>query len=146
MKGITGVIYGGARSMNDDETSFSIDKNFARFGSKSYAIDKINTVDIRTEKPGSLFGSILLLILGMTLLLLSFGGFSAGDKGAALIMMGFSALVLWGSYSIAPTSSSGMHTLYLTTSSSESQAMNSKDRAVLEQLRARIEAAMAGEI
>jgi hypothetical protein len=39
----------------------SVDRDFARFGSKSYAINKINTVEVRERKPHAFWPALALL-------------------------------------------------------------------------------------
>eukprot|EP00456_Euglypha_rotunda_P014398 TRINITY_DN14515_c0_g1_i1.p3 TRINITY_DN14515_c0_g1~~TRINITY_DN14515_c0_g1_i1.p3 ORF type:complete len:107 (+),score=20.44 TRINITY_DN14515_c0_g1_i1:876-1196(+) len=70
----------------------SVDKDFARFGSKSYAINKINTVDVRERKPygqlGMFIFGVLCFIFGMAAL----GGLSEKSLSGSITSFIFAAI------------------------------------------------------
>jgi len=113
-----------------------VDDDFVRFGSKSYAINKINTVDVRARK---VRGKGLAYGIGAIGLLLLIGGF--GEKGSSgmivfgVVMLGLAAL-LYRRPDVYE------YSLFLMTSSSEAQAFKTNDVDEVTNLRAAIEAAM----
>ena len=112
-----------------------VDDDFARFGSKSYAINKINTVEVREKKPygQGLFVvfSLLAMIFGLTL----FSDFSVGTFSATLVFIAI-AIFAWKRSQIIE------YQLFLMTSSSEAQAYVSRDENQVFGLRNAIEHAM----
>lgn len=123
----------------------SIDTSFARFGSKSYAIDKINSVEIRAQKrPGGCSG-IIMLLLGVALAIAGVGALIGHDaKSAATGLIIGIVLIVWA-LRIQRSSRIVDYTLVLTTSSAEAQAIRTTDRDEVEQVRDAIETAMAGK-
>lgn len=121
----------------------TVDKDFARFGAKSYAINKINTVEVRERKPhgqaGMFIFGVLAFIFGMSGLGTLFGsGESSGGITSLIIaaIFGFIAYRLWLRSKIVE------YQLFLMTSSSEAQAITSRDGEMIDDLRRKIESAM----
>jgi hypothetical protein len=129
------------------EIPVSIDRDFARFGSKAYAINKINTVDVTYRHPyprQAAFGWGLLALVS----LLVFGG-SAIDPNASGVrffalalcaFLGFLAYRSWQRSKIIEFN------LMLVTSSHSVQAIKSRDSAFIQDVRDQIERAMSGRL
>lgn len=118
-----------------------IDSHFARFGSKSYAIDKINSVDVREEKRSAV-AFTLFAIMAVLAGLAALGATGSGETGSVvttwvlfLILAGI-AVVL---YKNRPTP---IYHLVLATSSGEVQATKTGDQSAIGELRGAIELAM----
>lgn len=112
----------------------SVDSHFARFGSKSYAIDKINSVDVRVEnKQGCLW--VALAIVAM------FAFFAAVGAGSftGWSVFGFFVLMTVLAYQKRPRPK---YHLMLATSSGEVQATTGGERDEIMELRAAVEKAM----
>ena len=115
----------------------SVDLTFARFGPKSYAINKINSVEVRERQP---YGQGLPVIFGIVAfaclmsILTGSGGLGAG-VGVAV----FGALTYWAwqRHKILE------YRLFLMTSSSEAQALTTRSVDEIGQLRDAIETAMS---
>lgn len=121
----------------------SVDENFARFGKKSYAINKINSVEVReTVKKGS--QAYVLWWLLMALFLFAAFGSAAVAKESAVtftLIAAFFAFIGWRSFQKRkPTP---LFHLFLMTSSSEAQALTTTDESIIDKLRHEIERAMA---
>jgi hypothetical protein len=125
----------------------TVDNDFARFGDKSYAINKINTVEVReiSPHPMGLFailiglGSAAAILFGILVLT---GGFY--EVGMFFLIVGS----LMGLYCHHASQRAEIRTysLVLMTSSSEAQAFTSPNRDEVESLRAKIEQAMMGRL
>lgn len=123
--------------------NISVDKDFARFGSKSYAINKINTVEVRERKP---HGQAGMFIFGLLAFLFGMSGLAnltspEGPSGAVTsiiiaAVLGFITYRLWVKSKIVE------YQLFLMTSSSEAQAITSQDGEMIDELRRKIETAM----
>lgn len=123
----------------DSEIPVSVDRDFARFGSKSYAINKINSVDVRSRHP---HGQGAMFVFGLlTLIFVIY----ASDGGGAL-SWALAALLGGLSYWAWRRSKIIEYQLFLMTSSSEAQAISSRDGAMIDSLRDRIERAMTGQL
>jgi hypothetical protein len=125
----------------------SVDRDFARFGSKSFAINKINTVDVRAHRPHSQsawFGWGLLAAICLLLFVGRESGSSAsgGTNAAAFLCLVFGILALraWKRSKIIE------YQLLLVTSSQAVQAIKSEDAEMIDGLRDRIERAIAGRL
>lgn len=122
----------------------AIDDDFARFGSKSYAIDKINSVDVRSAKVGTGCGAFLLGAIAVACALIGVAGWTAPNGhtfgGIALALAALFGLLAWRSSRAANVMN---HTLFLTTSSNEGQATQSTDLQEIQAMRSAIESAMA---
>lgn len=109
----------------------AVDRDFARFGSKSYAINKINSVDVRKRHPygqGGMLGSGLIAVLCLL-----------GGAATSVLAIFFGALAVW----LWQRSKIVEYQLFLTTSSQEAQAFVSRDPDEVIRLRNEIERAMA---
>jgi hypothetical protein len=120
--------------------SVRVDRHFARFGSKSYAIDKINSVDVREEKKsGCLWVGFAILagIFGLA----AIGSLTSNpsDSAGMLILFAVVAGIATLLYKNRPKP---IYHLVLATSSGEVQATNSGSRPDVLELREAIEAAM----
>ena len=122
----------------------SIDETFARFGSKSYAIDKINSVDIRHKVRGGC-AWVFAGIIGLFLLLMAIFAGKDGSFASAVVIGGLGLGALYWALRAHRESEVCDYTLYLTTSSSEAQAMQTTDRDEIHLMRAAIESAMAAK-
>lgn len=122
-----------------DEIPVSVDRDFARFGSKSYAINKINSVEVRRRYPNGQGMMFLLGLLAVICALSALGG-AGGRLWALAIMFGVLAFGFWRRSRIVE------YQLFLMTSSSEAQAITSHDPNQIDSLRERIERAMAGQL
>ena|SRR5689334_6895961 len=123
----------------------SVDRDFARFGQKSYAINKINSVEVREVRPNRPDGAVILGIIAAGLLIVGISQFSesigAGFTWVFIgILVGAFAAMLWKNSQIIE------YRLFLMTSSSEAQAFASLDSDEVYGLRDRIEAAMTGRL
>lgn len=114
--------------------SISVDLNFARFGNKSYAINKINTVEIRERQP---YGQGLAVLFGIITLICLISIFS-GSAGAAVGVILFGALTWWAwkRHKIRE------YDLFLMTSSASTQAYITRDQDEVLGLRDAVETAM----
>ncbi|KQN14274.1 DUF6232 family protein [Sphingomonas sp. Leaf30] len=126
--------------------NITVDKDFARFGSKSYAINKINTVEVRERQPHGIGGAIF---CGIIALLLFYGGVSSalndtGDGGGTAIVGAiiFAGIAYWS----WKRSQIREYQLFLMTSSSSTQAYISNDEFEVMNLRDSIESAMVGKL
>ena len=121
----------------------TVDAHFARFGSKSYAIDKINSVDVRVEKrAGCLWISVAAIaaILGLAAIGNSVSA-TANGSGQGWGLFVVAAAFAFILYRARPKP---LYHLMLATSSGEVQATKSTDKEAIGELREAIEAAMAG--
>ncbi len=117
--------------------NITVDDNFARFGSKSFAIDKVNSVEVRREKVSN---SGAALAVAATLICLLVALSSPGPISIFLAIV-FGLLAFHG-YKNPPKDK---HHLYLMTSSSEAQAFESTDVDEVRKLRNAIENAMVAK-
>ncbi|AIT79119.1 DUF6232 family protein [Novosphingobium pentaromativorans] len=118
----------------------SVDVHFARFGSKSYAIDKINSVDVRVEhKSGCLWIALLFLTILFALAAMGAAVSSEGDSTASWGITAILAVITVLAYRSRPKPT---YHLMLATSSGEVQATKSQDDEAIYELRTAIEAAM----
>ena len=131
------------------EIAVSVDRDFARFGSKAYAINKINTVDVTAKRPHSqnaFFGWGLLAAIS----LLIFAG-GAGEKdpnasGGIALAVFLCALFAFLAYRAWKRSKIVEYYLVLVTSSHSVQAIKSLDSAFIQDIRDRVERAIAGRL
>ncbi len=75
--------------------SVTVDQDFARFGSKSYAINKINTVDVRERSPNGpavCFIGVFALIVGLMLLFATIWGILVVIGGGVFAYLGWKRL------------------------------------------------------
>lgn len=119
----------------------SVDAHFARFGSKSYAIDKITSVDVREQrKTGCAW--IFFIVLAV------FAGFAAiaaiaspEDRGPSSEIGFFFAVAAIAGFLFYTRPKPVFH-LMLATSSGEVQATTALKRETIDDLRVAIETAM----
>ena len=117
-----------------------VDKNFARFGEKSYAIDKINTIEVRAVHPYGCSELWACAILGA---LFAYGAYNALSEGNSPTVPIILCFIFWGiSYWLWHRSKIVQFQLFLMTSSASVEAYCSFDREEINDLRAQIEAAM----
>lgn len=121
------------------EIPVSVDRDFARFGNKSYAINKINTVEVRRRHP---HGQGAMVLFGLLAIICLFAAAGGGGGGAFLVGAIFGALTYWA----WRRSQVIEYQLFLMTSSSEAQAISSLDGGMIDGLRDRIERAMTGQL
>ena len=125
----------------------SVDKDFARFGGKAYAINKINSVEVQERHPYSRnawFGwGLLAFICAIPAL-----GQIAQPTGsnASMPLLFLTALFGFLAYRAWVRSKIVEYQLLLRTSSRDAQALTSLDGDLIESLRDRIERAMAGQL
>ncbi|MDR6851099.1 hypothetical protein J2Y54_000592 [Sphingomonas sp. BE123] len=115
-----------------------IDDHFVRVGGKSYAINKINSVEIRglTKKGSSAYP--LLWVLAAVLL---FAAIAGEAKGVSIFLAIIAAL--FGLRSWSKRHSVTTYSLFLVTSSGEAQAFASQNGSEINLMRQRIESAIA---
>ncbi len=114
----------------------TVDQDFARFGSKSYAINKINTVDVRSRKPYG-WG---VMILGVFAVIIGFGLTPLSLFAAVLLIAGGLVVVFLG----WQRSQTIVYDLFLKTSSNDVQAYETRDEDEVVRLRVAVEKAMMG--
>lgn len=115
-----------------------IDDHFVRVGGKSYAINKINSVEIRglTTK-----GSSAYVLLWLLAALLLFAAIAGEAKGVSIFLAIIAAL--FGLRSWSKRHSVTTYSLFLVTSSGEAQAFASQNGSEINLMRQRIESAIA---
>lgn len=113
----------------------TVDRDFARFGDKAYAINKINTVEVRKEPPNRTL-AMLLIAAGAITFLVSIGGEDGPGSGWiwGVLMVGLGVLMYRGARAT--------YRLFLMTSSSEVQAYSTQDLQEVTELRSAVEGAM----
>ena len=122
----------------------TVDANFARFGSKAYAISKINSVEVRIEKRDASMGYLLGYIGAFLGIFAGISMISEGNLGgviAILIGIGLGGLAYMTTPKSAPPA---IHRLYLMMSNNEAQAYETTDGEEVRHLREAIEDAIAG--
>jgi len=129
------------------EIPVSIDRDFARFGSKAYAINKINTVDVTYRHPyprQAAFGWGSLAFLSLLVIGGSVGGSS--PTGVRFFALALCAFLCFLAYRAWQRSKIVEYTLVLVTSSHSVQAIKNRDSALIQDIRDRIERAMSGRL
>lgn len=121
--------------------SVSVDNDFARFGAKSYAINKINSVEVRERQPHGRGGAILCGIIAFLCFMVALGSL-ASPEGFSIGAVMFGGLFVALAYWQWQRAKIREYLLFLMTSSSETQAFVTRDWSEVEELRDRIEAAM----
>jgi hypothetical protein len=121
------------------ERKVSVDSNFARFGDKSYAVSKINSVEVRRRHP---YGRGLPFCLGLLTLICGLSALGGGGAASFVLALVFGGLT----YLAWRRSETIEYQLFLMTSSSEAQALTSRDGPMIESLRDQIERAMVGQL
>ena len=118
----------------------SVHDHFARFGGKAYAINKINSVEVRShappEKTGWIWFSIFAAIFGVA----GVPQIANGNGAGGLIfagLLGGCAFIAYQNRRITPS-----HKLFLMMSNSEAQVCESSDLGHIQALRGAIEQAI----
>lgn len=120
----------------------TIDDSFARFGAKSYAINKITSVEVRThERVRS--GWLFFAIFGGIAMLMGIGSLSTPEKGGSALFIGVGIALLAGAYFQYRSRITRNFQLILATASGEVQATTSLDPEAIAELRDAIEARVA---
>lgn len=128
-----------------ERNGVSVDEHFVRSGGKSYAINKINSVEVREKKIPGKKGWIIAWVLALFLLLNGLGTMSDGNNAAAPLLIGLVCGAV-GYKSFKNRHSSMAYNLYLMTSSSEVEAFATDDVVTVQDLRLAIEKAMIGPV
>lgn len=117
----------------------SVDRDFVRFGQKSYATSKINSIEVREYQPHKHDSGLgFILFAGVAFLIGVSTGSSAGTITGGLV----AAFLGWMAKLVRDRRKIVHYQLYLMTSSSETQAFVTDDANEVYELRDRIEAAM----
>ena len=122
--------------------SVTVDDDFARFGAKSYAINKINSVDVRERAPHGRGGAILCGIIAAFCVLGWLGTVMDPDKTATSTPLVVAAIFAGLAYWQWQKSKIREYQLFLMTSSSETQAFITRDVDEVIGLREQVESAM----
>lgn len=129
------------------DIAVSVDRDFARFGSRSFAINKINTVEVRARRPhgqNAFFGWGLLAAI--TLLLFAGGDRGPAARGGTVFAIIFAGLFGFLAFRAWKRSKIVEYQLFLMTSSQAVQAIRSEDASMIDGLRDRIERTMSGRL
>ncbi|MFN3675431.1 MAG: DUF6232 family protein [Sphingomonas pseudosanguinis] len=122
--------------------SVSVDNDFARFGAKNYAINKITSVEIREVKDKNAGCTIAIFaVITLVLAVSAFQSFSSGFETVLGFLAG-AAIFGYLTYAMIQKSKEITYQLFLITAASEQQAYESKSRENVYDLRDRVEAAM----
>lgn len=122
----------------------SVDRDFARFGSTSYSIAQITSVEMReVERAG---GNVLIMaacvLAGLFCLFVALGAWANESGGGVIISLILAAAAFKVAYSSRPQPEAPCWRLYLTTSSGQAQAFASDVPEEVLYLRDAIEQAM----
>lgn len=126
-----------------NKNGVSVDQHFVRSGGKSYAINKINSVEVRKKVKAGSKGWLIAWICAGFMALVGFGMFSDGLNGTLALVIA-AGLALAGYSSFKKRNPTTTFELYLMTSSSEVQAFTTDDATTMRELRDAIEQAMIG--
>ena len=119
-----------------------VDDNFARFGSKSYAINKITSVDVRVhEKRRS--GWLAFGIVGILFLLAGLGSLAEPEKGSALTLIVLGGVCMFMAVKGFSKRLTRSYELMLATAAGEVQATTATDGDSIQELRDVIEGRIA---
>lgn len=122
--------------------SVSVDNDFARFGAKSYAINKITSVEIREVKDKNAGCTIAIFaVIALVLAVSAFESFSSGFETVLGFLAG-AAIFGYLTYAMIQKAKEITYQLFLITAASEQQAYESKSRENVYRLRDQVEAAM----
>ena len=121
-----------------------VDDKFARFGSKSFAINKITSVDVRKEVTPAKQTFALLYAAAAVFLLFALNAALERDVANLPVLVGVALACGFIGYRLQRAARpSTLYRLFLVTSGSETQALSTNDVAYIRDLRASIEDAMA---
>ncbi len=121
-----------------------VDSHFARFGSKSYAVKQINTVDVRYKNPHGKIGMIIFGVISLIFLLATMG--SIARSHIDIVSFFAAAAFGWLAYWRWQRSKIVEYSLFLTTSSGSVHAYTTQNLNEIIELRKVIEAAAARSI
>lgn len=119
----------------------TVDDHFARFGSKSYAINKITSVDVKTDEKRS-SAWLFVGIFGSLFLVSAFGMLGKGDSGTPVTALIGVAMIALATF-LYPKRISRSYVLMLATAAGEVQATTSTDGNAITELREVIEGRIA---
>jgi hypothetical protein len=122
-----------------DNHLVSIDADFARFGNKSYAISKINSVEVRKVHPTDLAATVVFSFLA----LVAFCGVILNSLFGLFLPLIMTLIFSGAAYWSWSQYKKVQYRLYVTTSSREAQAYVSRDEDEVLNLRDQIEACMS---
>ncbi len=122
--------------------NISVDEHFARFGSKSYAINKITSVDVR-ETPPNNTGWVLIGVLAGIMAFAGFGHMVDDDPTTSPFNLLLAAAIAGGVAWLLWRARRSTYRLMLATAGGEVQAMQTHDRDVIAQLRTALEQQIA---
>lgn len=120
-----------------EKGNISVDDRFARFGGKSFAINKINSVEVRGETKSGSKGYFLFWLLTAIFVLSAI----AQQTGVPIVIAAVFGGLGWLSWRRRHPITT--YRLFLVTSSSEAQAFQTNEAGEVNQLRDAIEDAMA---
>lgn len=129
--------------MKAKETLVTVDRDFVRSGSKSYAVNKINTVEVRQRRPYGAYNWIVWAVIASVFLYYTYDTAHKIDLGLAWPLF-LAALVYWFAFRSWKRAKIVEYDLYLVTSSGAVQATKSRDSQAIFALRERIEKAISG--
>ncbi|GEM_PF-925487 len=118
-----------------------VEDHFVRFGSKSYALNKINSVDVTVSRKIS-SAWLWLILLGVVFLLFALGQYQTGGSGAALVLLIMGGFFIYSGIQSHKNRITETYHLMFATSSGEAQATKTKDGEAVQELRRVIEAAI----
>lgn len=122
---------------------FSVDDDFVRVGAKSYAINKINSVEVREKTIKGQRGYVLLWLGAAFVALMWLGSLGLEDGNSAVLLIIAVGFAFWGWSRFRRRANTTEYALLLVTSSGEAQAVSTTDAGEIDEIRSRIEAAMA---
>src|SRR3954451_22242501 len=114
------------------EVPVSVDRDFARFGSKAYAINKINTVDVTAKRPHSQNAFFGWGLLAAICLLLFAGGDKSGVNNGSAVGLLLCLVFAFLAYRAWKRSKIVEYYLMLVTSSHSVQAIKSLDSSFIQ--------------
>jgi hypothetical protein len=129
----------GAGMADYQDGNVSVDRSFARFGSKSYAIDKINSVDVKVQRKS---GCLWVGLAGIAVIAVLIGMGNLSGKEPSYGSFAVAALFAGVAYVAYRGRPKPIYHLVLSTSSGEVQAFSSVDEGAIHRLRSAIEEAM----
>lgn len=121
----------------------TVDESFARFGSKSYAINKITSVDVRVHEKSS-SGWLIFGIVAALVIIAGLGQIKT-DVGAAVGTMVVGAALFIPAVLMYPKRISRTYTLLLATAAGEVQALAGANGEAMQELRDAIETRIAAK-
>lgn len=118
-----------------------VDEHFARFGSKAFAINKINSVEVRVQHTPASNAWIGVAIVGALVGLAAFGG--QAPQGAITAFFAWIGTAVIAYFMWRGAEPSDLYSLFLMTSSTEAQAYVTNDANDIRALRDAIEHAVS---